>query len=104
MQVEDKTSMSERVESEEGGLWRLGDGRDGEEPRVGGGRLGDGEEGESGAGRFKDGDESRSEDGQAVRAKERRLTNMRMRESEVRQEITGDRRGLVREGELTSEV
>ena len=66
----------------------VGDGRDGEEPQVGGGRLGAGEEGESGAGRFKDGDESRSEDGQAVRAKERRQTNKRMREGKVRQEIT----------------
>jgi hypothetical protein len=72
MQVGDKASVRERVESEEGGLWRLGDGRDGEEPQVGGGRLGAGEEGESGGGRVEDGDGGRSEDGQAVRAKERR--------------------------------
>ncbi len=39
-----------------------------------------------------------------MRAKERRQTNKRMGESEVRQEITGDRRGFVREGELTGQV
>ncbi len=39
-----------------------------------------------------------------MRAKERRQTNKRMRESEVRQKITGDRRGFVREGELTGQV
>ncbi len=54
--------------------------------------------------RVEDGDRGRSEDGQAVRANERRQTNNRMRESKVRQEITGYRRGLVREGELTGQV
>jgi hypothetical protein len=39
-----------------------------------------------------------------VRAKERRQTNKRMGESEVRQEITGYRRGFVRKGELTGQV
>ena len=39
-----------------------------------------------------------------MRAKERRQTNERMRESIIRQEIAGYRRGLVREGELTGEV
>ncbi len=39
-----------------------------------------------------------------MRAKKRRQTNKRIGESEVRQEITGDRRGFVREGELTSQV
>ncbi len=39
-----------------------------------------------------------------MRAKERRQTNKRMGESEVRQEITGYRRGFVREGELTGQV
>ena len=39
-----------------------------------------------------------------MRAKERRQTNERMRESIIRQEIAGYRRGLVREGELTCEV
>jgi hypothetical protein len=39
-----------------------------------------------------------------MRAKERRQTNKRMGESEVRQEITGYRNGFVREGELTSQV
>ncbi len=44
------------------------------------------------------------EDGQAVRAKKRRQINKRMRESEVGQKITGDRRGFVRESELTDQV
>ncbi len=39
-----------------------------------------------------------------MRAKERRQTNKRIGESEVRQEITGYRRGFVREGELTGQV
>ncbi len=78
--------MRERVESEESGLWRLGNGRYGEESQVGGGIV-------------EDGDRSRREDSQSVGAKERRQTNKRMREGEVRQEITGDRRGLVMEGE-----
>ncbi len=39
-----------------------------------------------------------------MRAKERRQTNKRMGESEVRQEIAGDRRGFVWEGELTGQV
>ncbi len=39
-----------------------------------------------------------------MRTKERRQTNERMRESIIRQEIAGDRRGLVGEGELTGEV
>ncbi len=39
-----------------------------------------------------------------MRAKERRQTNKRMGKSEVRQEITGYRRGFVREGELTGQV
>ncbi len=39
-----------------------------------------------------------------MKAKERRQTNKRMRESEVRQQITGDGRGFVREGELTGQV
>ncbi len=39
-----------------------------------------------------------------MRPKERRQTDKRMRESEVRQEITRDRRGLVGKAELTSEV
>ena len=75
--------------------WENGDGGDGEEPQVRGGRLGAGEEGKSGGGRLEDRDRSRSENGQAVGTKERRQTNKRMRESEVRQEITRDRRGLV---------
>ena len=75
-----------------------GDGGDGETPQVGGGRLGAGEEGKSGGGRLKDRDRSGSEDGEAVRAKERRQTNERMRESKVRQEIAGYRRGFIREG------
>jgi hypothetical protein len=37
-----------------------------------------------------------------VRAKERRQTNKRMRESKIRQEITGDRRGFVGKVELSS--
>ena len=45
MQVGDKSSVRERVESEEGRLWGLGDRRDGEKPQVGGERLGAGEEG-----------------------------------------------------------
>ncbi len=39
-----------------------------------------------------------------MRPKERRQTDKRMRESEVRQEIIRDRRGLVGKAELTSEV
>ncbi len=39
-----------------------------------------------------------------MRAKERRQTNKRMRESEVRQKITGYGRSFVREGELTGQV
>ncbi len=39
-----------------------------------------------------------------MRAKERRQTNKRMGESEVRQKITGYRRGFVPEGELTGQV
>jgi hypothetical protein len=39
-----------------------------------------------------------------VRAKERRQTNKRMRESEARQKITRHGRGFVREGELTGQV
>ena len=39
-----------------------------------------------------------------MRAKERRQTNKRMGESEVRQEITGYRRGFVRKGELAGQV
>ncbi len=42
MQVGDKSSVRERVESEEGRLWGL---RDGEKPQVGGGRLDAGEKG-----------------------------------------------------------
>jgi hypothetical protein len=42
--------------------------------------------------------------GQTVRAKERRQTNKRMRESKIRQEITGDSRGFVGKGELSCEV
>ncbi len=34
MQVGDKSSVRERVESEEGRLWGLGDRRDGEKPQV----------------------------------------------------------------------
>ncbi len=40
----------------------------------------------------------------SVRAKERRQTNKRMRESKIRQEIAGDRRGFVGKGELFCEV
>jgi hypothetical protein len=72
--------------------------------QVGSARLGAGEEGESGGVRVEDRDRGRGEDGQAVRTKERRQTDERMRESEVRQKITRDRRDLVGEGELTSEV
>ncbi len=39
-----------------------------------------------------------------VRAKKRRQTNKRMKESEVRQKITEDGRGFVREGEPTGQV
>ena len=39
-----------------------------------------------------------------MRTKERRQTNERMRESKVRQEIAGYRRGFIREGEGTCEV
>ncbi len=39
-----------------------------------------------------------------MRAKDRRQTNKKMREREFRREITGDRRGFVREGELTGQV
>ncbi len=59
MEVRDKASVRERVESEESGLWKLGDGRDGEEPQVRGRRLGAGEEGESGGGKVEDGDRGR---------------------------------------------
>jgi hypothetical protein len=82
----------------------LGDRRDGEKPQVRRGRLGAGEEGESGGGRVKHGDRGGSEDGQAVRAKEWGQTNKRMRESKIKQEITGDRTSLVGEGELAGEV
>ncbi len=58
----------------------------------------------SGGGKVEDGDREWSEDCQAVRAKERRQTNKRMRQSKIRQEITRDWRGLVGEGELTCEV
>ena len=101
MQVGDKASVRERVESEESRLWGLGDERDGEEPQVRRGRLCTDDEGESGGGRVEHRDRRRSENGQAVRAKDRRQTNKRMRESKIRQEITGDRRGFVRKGELS---
>ena len=104
MQVGDKTSVRERVEGEECRLWGRGDWRDGKEPQVRRGRLCAGEEGESGGGRVEHRDRRRSENGQAVRAKERRQTNKRMRESKIRQEITGDRRGFVGKGELSCEV
>ncbi len=59
----------------------------------------------SGGGRVEHRDRRRSENiRQAVRAKERRQTNKRMRESKIRQEVTGDRRGFVRKGELSCEV
>ncbi len=67
-------------------------------------RLWAGEEGKSGGGRVEHRDRRRSENSQAVRAKERRQTNKRMRESKSRQEITGDRRGFVGKGELSCEV
>jgi hypothetical protein len=57
-----------------------------------------------GGGRVENRDRGKSEYDQAARAKERRETNKRMRECEVEQEITRDRRGLVREVELTIEV
>ncbi len=84
--------------------WGNRNGGNREKPQVGRGRLGAGEEGESGGVGVEDRDRGGSENGQAVRTKERRQTNERMRESEVRQEITRDRRGLVGEGELTGEV
>ncbi len=104
MQVGDKASVRERVEGEECRLWGLGDGRDGKKPQVRRGRLCAGEEGESGGGRVEHRYRRRSENGQAVRAKERRQTNKRMRESKIRQEITGVRRGFAGKGELSCEV
>jgi hypothetical protein len=107
VKVGDEAGLGKTAEGEEcsvsGGRGN-GDGGDGEKPQVGGGRLGAGEEGKSGGGRLKDRDRSGSEDGEAVRAKERRQTNERMRESKVRQEIAGYRRGFIREGEVTCEV
>ncbi len=99
--------LRKTAEGEECGMrrgWGNRNGGNGEDPQVGRGRLGAGEEGESGGVRVEDRDRGRSEDGQAVRTKERRQTDERMRESKVRQEITRDRRDLVGEGELTSEV
>ncbi len=99
-----KASVRERVEGDECRLWGGGDGRDGKKSQVRRGRLCAGEEGESGGARVEHRHRRRSENGQAVRAKERRQTNKRMRESKISQEITGDRRGFVGKGELSCEV
>ena len=108
VEVGDEACLRKTVEGEECGLrrgWGNRNGGNGEDPQqVGRGRLGAGEEGESGGVRVEDRDRGRSEDGQAVRTKERRQTNERMRESKVRQEITRDGRCFVGEGKLTGKV
>jgi hypothetical protein len=107
VKVGDEAGLGKTAEGEEcsvRGSRRNGDGGNGEIPQVGRGRLGAGEEGKSGGGRLKYRDRSGSEDGSAVRAKERRQTDKRVRESEVRQEIARDWRGLVGKAKLTGEV
>ncbi len=105
MQVGDKTSVRERVESEEcrlcggriGGTVKNHKSEEGDFEPVRKGRV---EEAES---------NTETEEGVKMakplgRRRARRQTNKRMRESKIRQEITGDRRGFVRKGELSCEV